>query len=76
MNFKEAKSKLKKLAKGEYHSIQYGITEYLPNKLKQKCSVYIDGYSWHWGETWKVALKSLENEMNLPPKKPVKIESI
>ncbi len=76
MNFKEAKDKLKKLAKGEYHSIKYEITEYNGGELRQECSVYIAGRGWCEERTWELAFKSLRNEINPPSKKPVKIDNI
>ncbi len=76
MNFIEARSKLKKLAKGKYHTIQYQMSEVREEDLAQECTVYIDGFSHHYGETWELALKSLKNEINPPLAKPVKVESI
>ena len=74
MNFQQAKDKLKKLAKGKYHSISYEISEYPPDGLEQKCSVYISGYNWEQEKTWELAFKELK--LNPPFKKPVIIDSI
>ncbi len=43
MNFVEAKQKLKKVAKGRYHSLRYEVTEDASGDLTQVCVVYIDG---------------------------------
>jgi hypothetical protein len=41
MQFQEAKDRLKKLADGKYHSIQYELTEYVSGKQKTSCWMYI-----------------------------------
>ena len=76
MNFIQAKRKLKKLAKGKYHVLNYKISEFSNGELQQECTVYIHGRNHHYGETWEAALKSLKNEINPPPKKPVIIDNI
>jgi hypothetical protein len=45
MNVQEAKSKLKKLAKGRYHTVQYELTEYNSGRLVEsyRLSVEVEG---------------------------------
>jgi hypothetical protein len=76
MNFKQAKAKLKRLAKGKFHSINYKISEHTGGELMQECSVYIDETDLHIGETWEAAFKELNKEINPQPKNTVEIESI
>jgi len=74
MNIKTAKKKLAKIAKGKFHSVQYDITDIGNGELKQECSIYISGMSWHLGETWEEAFSSLQKATAKP--KTVVIESI
>ena len=76
MNFIEAKKKLKAIAKGKCHAIQYEIVEFAEGKVTQRCGVYIEDQSWHMRPTWAEAFESLERELNPPEPKPVKINSI
>lgn len=78
MNFITAKKKLKRLAKGRFHTLSYEIRDYgkliySTEKLEVICSVYVDGYTHYTGRTWKIALDLLNEAMNPPS---VEIESI
>lgn len=76
MNFQQAKDKLKKLASGEYHVLNYKISEFSDGELQQECTVYVNGRNHHYGKTWEAALKSLKNEIHPPSKKPAIIDNI
>jgi hypothetical protein len=41
MKFQEAKERLRKMAKGRYHVIQYELTEYDSGKQRTSCWMYI-----------------------------------
>lgn len=69
MTFKKARRKLKKLAKGKFHSIEYKVTEYHNGELEQKCTLYIDGTELHACGTWAAAFKSLQDELKPSPLK-------
>ncbi|KKK97093.1 hypothetical protein LCGC14_2656210 [marine sediment metagenome] len=76
MNFLQAKRKLKKLAKGEYHFLSYSITEYDNSTLSQECTVYVDGYNHSPASNWVDAFEGLQEQINPPKLKPVNIEPI
>lgn len=59
MTFGEAKTRLKGLAGGRYHTIGFSLTEFSSGDVKATCSVYIDGGSHHEGPTWEAAFRSL-----------------
>lgn len=60
MTFEKAEKKIKKIAKGQYHSVGYERTYHDDGSVEQECSLYIDGGSRHEGRTWENAFKSLE----------------
>lgn len=74
MNFKNAKKKLEKIAKGKYHTLDYEITDYGNGNVAQQCQIYIDGLKHFKGETWELAFNALEQDIASPRK--AKIESI
>ena len=79
MTFKQAKKELEKLANGEYHVLIYGITDFGTGrdnvKLEQKCSVYVNGFDYYHGVTWRIALDKLESAIT-GISLPVKIDDI
>lgn len=76
MKFMEAKKKLEKMAKGEYHSLTYEITEYSNNVTPPtvKCTTYINGQTHLSASTWKESLKLMEVAINPPKKKPMDLK--
>jgi len=66
MTFLEAKTALKELAKGEYHSISYEISEYSSGGLEIKCTMYVHGYR-HTTDckTWEDALFNMRQQMGI-----------
>ncbi len=49
--------KLKILAKGEYHSVTYRVTEFSSGEIKEECRIYIDGEEGYEESNWKEAFK-------------------
>ena len=43
MTFNDAKTALKALAGGRYHSVKFELTEYVSGEIRTECGVYIDG---------------------------------
>ena len=77
MTFKQAKAKLKGLAKGEYHSISYELEEYSDNSRGQRCGLYIHGGKWCIEDSWEEAFKELEASFEPEAKpKPIKTPDI
>jgi hypothetical protein len=68
MTFQEAKAKLKEIADGKYHAIEYKLTEYAAvcggGDQKPECTVYINGLEHHRGLTWEEAFVSLDRAIN------------
>lgn len=61
MNFRKAKSKLKKIAGGRYHSLRYSVTEYsATGDLSQECAAYIEKMDWYTGATWGLVFEQIE----------------
>ena len=74
MTFEAAKRKLAKIAKGEYHAIQYEIcvaSKEFPGPDEVECGIYIHGKKWYSGPTWDAAFKLLEAGGDRRKKKPV-----
>lgn len=67
MTFNKAKKVLKKMVKGKYCSIHHEITIYDGQEIPE-CRVYVEGYSFYKGKTWKEALEKLKVAMNLSNK--------
>ena len=70
MKFQTAKDKLKKLAKGKYHTIQYELSEVSEGKFDTKCWLYIgDAYGGKSadGETFRECFDKLENKLEEIP---------
>lgn len=76
MNFKEAKGKVKSMAGGQYHLIEYELVERRDGTLVQKCSVYVEGSEYFVGESWDIAIDKLEIALRPPNTEPVEIEPI
>jgi len=55
-----AKGQLKKLAKNNYHCIQYEVTEYPNHRIVERCAIYIHGYDYSSGPTWDNALQAMK----------------
>lgn len=66
MKFKEAKAKLKRIASGSHHAIEFGMTIYSTGRETTECRAYIDGYNWYKGPTWEDVFRSLEIAINEP----------
>ncbi len=66
MKFQEAKAALKEMAKGEYHSIVFELSEYskdcqaVKGGFTAKCKTYINSFGWS-GEcaSWEMALTDM-----------------
>jgi len=69
MNFKEAAEKLKEIANGEYHHLEYKLT--MPNEGKtiQECTLYINPCIMVWTDNWEETFRKLERKIN-PPQPP------
>lgn len=66
MTFLEAKAALKDLAKGEYHSISYEISEYSSGGLDIKCTLYVHGYRYTADcRTWEDAIQDMKQQMGI-----------
>ncbi len=77
MDFLQAKRKLKKLAKGKYHTVRYEVTEFSDRGgLSQTCTLYIDGHNFEYGANWEQAFKGMVQQVNPQEIKPVVIEAI
>ncbi len=63
MEFSEAKARLKELAKGRHHAVEFMLAEYTSGKLETRCSLYIEGAGYKVGPTWKKAFAELENQL-------------
>lgn len=67
MKFQEAKEKLKGIAAGRYHSVEYKLTQYSEDtggEMYPECTVYIDGMEHYKGNTWEKAFTALDRKMN------------
>ncbi len=62
MNFADARATLRKMAKGEYHTLTVSIW---PARLdwKSDYQVYISGYGFGKGRSWKQAFDKLRLKM-------------
>ncbi len=67
MKITEAKQKLMQLAEGQYHSLEYSITDTGRGSASQKCKVYIDGHGSFEAPHWEAALSGLEEVINGRP---------
>lgn len=70
MTFEQARTKLKKISKGDYITMSYGLSEQLSkdHPSEVKCTVYLNKYSHNSAPTWEEAFEKLELEMNPKPK--------
>ena len=72
MKFLIAKRELAKIAKGQYHSLRYELSQYSKKTGSRpvvECAVYIHGFSWHREKNWKEALKQIRKEVNITQQK-------
>lgn len=71
MTFQKAKDKLKKLAKGEYHTISFELTEHPGGALDPRCRMYIHGYGYtqSWA-TFELAWQEMKTKKALPLTEP------
>jgi len=69
VKFTEAKKRLKGLAKGEYHNIEYSLTEYSDGKQKTQCRLYIGGKPFQnvTASTFEACFAQLENKLEETP---------
>jgi hypothetical protein len=71
MTFEEAYEEMKKLAdstpitKG-YFVLQYAITDYGNGKLEAKCDVYMNGFNYEHGKTWREAIDKMKYAVTQP----------
>jgi len=68
MTFLEAKAELKEIARGEYHSVRYEVTEYASGGEEVDCYVYIHDYGSEQGGTWREALDKMRKKCGLEPR--------
>lgn len=67
MTFKEAKEKLKALANGRYHTIEFSLTEHHDGEIEPRCTLYVaDIDSRPSGRTWEEAFIALERGFDGP----------
>jgi hypothetical protein len=64
LTHKQAKAKLKKLASGRYHTIQYAISE-MPDSIEYiEYGLYIDGTGWVKSRlSWEEALAGMKQKL-------------
>ena len=62
MTFKQAKKKLKAMAKGRYHSIKYDLSEHSGGDQEAVCTLYIADRGMPSAPTWDQAFALLENK--------------
>ena len=56
MTFAEAKQRLKEVARGRYHSVEYDLTEFAEDcgsRQETTCTLYIDGEGLFHGPTFE-----------------------
>jgi len=67
MTWEQAKERLGKLARGRYHVIKFGLTNYGEGingvRIEPECSVYIDKYNYCTAKTWETALSMMEDQL-------------
>lgn len=67
MTFEEARQELETLSKGEHYAIEYGLMVYQNfgsgRSREAECGVYIHGYGWKKGPTWRKVLDLLKTEI-------------
>ncbi|MBA7559110.1 hypothetical protein ES708_00723 [subsurface metagenome] len=71
MRFGQAKKKLAEIANGKYRSLRYEKVTHSDGEEVTECSIYIDGETYHSGNTWERTFAV--REAFLKPKK-AKIE--
>lgn len=74
MTFKQAKRKLKRLAKGRYHALSVELKECSSGSKETQCGLYIEGHDWIFLNTFKVAFSLLEDKLKKPIQKTDDIE--
>lgn len=63
MTFEQAERKLRKWAKDKYCALKYERVYDHREFHEQQCCLYIDGHSWHNGNSWNVAFSKLSDAM-------------
>ena len=63
MKFTTAQAELDKLADGQYHVLGFKLLTNSDGTLETTCMVYVHGYDWYSGPTWREALGSLREAM-------------
>ena len=76
MTFKEAQSELDRLADGKHRSLSFALTTCQSGELETKCMVYVHGYDWYSGETWRDALAELRTALETCPQATEEIPEI
>lgn len=74
MDFKQAKDKLKVIAAGRYHSVNYDITEDSSGEISQQCTLYIDGLTHYTGGSWDEVFSKLE--YSVAPVREIEIDPV
>lgn len=64
MKFDVAKKKLKKLAKGDYHCVEYRLTEHDNGDMETAVGLYIYDVGWFYAPTFAEAFKELEYKLD------------
>lgn len=64
MNMAEAKEILTELANGEYHSIEYSLSDYGNGTGKQECTVYIHDKGSFKAAHWDTAIRELKDAID------------
>jgi hypothetical protein len=63
MTFHEAEKELKKLARGNYHTITYRLVTHIDGTQEAECSIYIEKEEIISKPTWKQALAKMKENI-------------
>ncbi len=64
MKFSEAEKKLGEIAKGDYHSLTYGMTVFSTKKVETECRLYLNSHGSFIADTWENAFTKLNEKVN------------
>jgi len=76
MTFKDAQAELDRLADGKHRTLTFDLTTSYGGQHETKCWVYVDGYTWYRGPTWRDALSELRSAMEGFPQTTEEIPNI
>ena len=68
MNFKQAYEKLQEVADGKYNTLYYEVSTYQNGERNYACWLYVNGFNFVSGDTWKEAFKNLYIEIGFSTK--------